>query len=205
MHQRSLATPVQSVNGPTPWYAVYVRHQHEKTVAQTLSSKGFETLLPLYHSTRHWKDRTKVLSLPLFPCYVFINGGPERRLDILTTPGIYALVSSGGNPAAIQPAEIESIRRAVDSGARMEPHAFLKSGDLVRVTSGPLAGIVGILVLKKKLFRLVLSVEMLGKAAALEVDALTVNRLDREGRVTYDDQAKYSNVVNNCIKIGIVH
>src|SRR2546430_13565952 len=68
------------------WYAIYTRHQHEKTVAGILASKGFETLLPLYSAAHRWKDRTKLLSLPLFPCYVFIKGGLERRLDILTTP-----------------------------------------------------------------------------------------------------------------------
>src|SRR5256885_6638245 len=70
------------------WYAIYTRHQHEKTVARILTSKGFETLLPLYSVAHRWKDRTKLLSLPLFPCYVFLKGGAERRLDIMTTPEI---------------------------------------------------------------------------------------------------------------------
>src|SRR5205823_10527789 len=83
------------------WYAIYTRHQHEKNVAGILASKGFETLLPLYSAAHRWKDPTKLLSLPLFPCYVFIKGGLERRLDILTTPGIHALVSTAGQPAAI--------------------------------------------------------------------------------------------------------
>src|ERR1700674_4182423 len=100
------------------WYAIYTRHQHEKMVAQILTSKGFETFLPLYETTHHWKDRTKALSLPLFPCYVFLKGGIERRLQILTTPGIYGLVSSAGQPAAIPDIEIEAIRR--DSGTEEE-------------------------------------------------------------------------------------
>ena len=178
-----LATQTYHVDYPTPWYAIYARHQHEKTVAQILTSKGFETLLPLYESARRWKDRTKVLSLPLFPCYVFVRGGLERRLDILTTPGIYALVSSAGRPSPIPPVEIEAIRRAVESGAHIEPHPFLKSGDLVRIKCGPLVGIQGILVQKKNLYRLVLSVEMLGQAAVLEVDSLLVERLNSERHV----------------------
>jgi transcription antitermination factor NusG len=165
------------VDCPSAWYAIYARHQHEKNVAQILTSKGFEILLPLYQSIRHWKDRTKVLSLPLFPCYVFVKGGLERRLDILTTPGIYALVSSAGKPSPIPPVEIEAIRLAVESGATIEPHPFLKYGDLVRVKSGPLTGVQGILVRKKNLYRLVLSVEMLGQAAALEVDSLLIERV----------------------------
>jgi transcription antitermination factor NusG len=173
-----LITLTRNVTCPRSWYAIYARHQHEKTVAQILTIKGFETLLPLYQSARRWKDRTKILSLPLFPSYVFVKGGLERRLDILTTPGIYALVSNAGRPTPIASAEIEAIRRAVESGAPMEPQPFLKCGEVVRVKRGPLAGIQGILTRKKDVYRLVLSVEMLGQAASLEIDALLVERLN---------------------------
>jgi transcription antitermination factor NusG len=169
---------VLRVESEVAWYAVYTRHQHEGAVARILTSKGFETVLPLYQTARRWKDRTKLLSLPLFPCYVFFKGVVGRRTDIVTTPGIHAIVSSGGRWAAIPPVEIEAIRRAVESGAVIEPHPFLKSGDLVRVRCGPLAGVQGILVRKKNVYRLVLSVEMLGQAAALEVDSLLVERID---------------------------
>ena len=158
----------------SPWYAIYTRHQHEKTVAQILTSKGFEAFLPLYSATHNWKDRTKAVSLPLFPCYVFLKGGIERRFQIITTPGIYGLVSSGGQPAAIPDFEVEAIRRAIESGARIETHPYLKCGNWVRVKCGPLAGIEGILVRKKNISRLVLSVEILGTAAAMEVAAFQV-------------------------------
>ncbi len=160
------------------WYAIYTRHQHEKTVARILTSKGFETLLPLYSAVRRWKDRTKLLSLPLFPSYVFLKGGLERPLDILTTPGIHALVSTAGQPAPIPHADIEAIRRAVESGASVEPHPLLKCGEWVRIKCGPLEGIQGILVRKKNLYRLVLSVEILGKAASVEIDAFLIERLN---------------------------
>jgi transcription antitermination factor NusG len=156
------------------WYAIYTRHQHEKTVAQILTGKGFNTFLPLYATTHDWKDRTKALTLPLFPCYVFLKGGIERRLQIITTPGIYGLVSSAGQPAAIPDIEIEAIRRVVDSGTRVEIHPFLKCGSWVRVKCGLLAGIEGILVRKKNASRLVLNVEILGTAAAIEVAAFQV-------------------------------
>jgi len=156
------------------WYAIYTRHQHEKMVAQILTSKGFNTFLPLYAASHNWKDRIKALSLPLFPCYVFLKGGLERRLQIITTPGIYGLVSSAGQPAAIPDIEIEGIRRVVESGVRVETHPFLKCGDRVRIKCGPLAGIQGILVRKKNISRLVLSVEILGTAAAIEVTAFQV-------------------------------
>ena len=160
------------------WYALYTRHQHEKMVHQVLTNKGFNTFLPLYATTHNWKDRTKALTLPLFPCYVFLKGGIERRLQILTTPGIYGVVSSAGQPATIPDMEIEAIRRVVQSGARVEAHPYLKCGNWVRVKCGPLAGIEGILVRKKNISRLVLSVQILGTAAAIEVSAFQVEEVN---------------------------
>ena len=161
------------------WYAIYTRHQHEKAVARILQSKGFETLLPLCEVARQWKDRTKLLSMPLFPCYVFLCGGIERHLEIVSTPGIHALVSNAGRPIAIPENEIDAIRQAITSGSRVEPHPFLKCGEWVRVRCGALEGIEGILVRKKGSCRLVLSVVMLGKAVAVEVNTLEVERLNR--------------------------
>jgi transcription antitermination factor NusG len=163
------------------WYAIYTRHQHEKMVAQILTSKGFEAFLPLYETTHNWKDRTKALSLPLFPCYVFLKGGLERRLQIVTTPGMYGIVSSAGQPAAIPDIEIEAIRRVVESGVPVEAHPYLKCGNWVRIKCGPLAGIQGILVRKKNISRLVLSVEILGTAAAMEVAAFQVEAVHATG------------------------
>jgi transcription antitermination factor NusG len=166
---------------PFPWYALYTKHQHERVVARNLLGKGFEIFLPLYAVARNWQDRVKLLHVPLFPCYVFLQGDIERRrLDIITTPGIHAFVSSGGHPATIPAAEIEGIRQAVGSGARVEPYPFLVSGDRVKVRCGPLAGIQGVLVRKRNAYRLVLSVEILGKAAALEIDAALVERLNEK-------------------------
>jgi len=93
-----LSSLADHLDSPRACYALYTRHQHEKTVAQILNSKGFETLLPLYPAARRWADRTKLLFLPLFPCYVFINAGLERRLAIMMTPGVHALVSNAGLP-----------------------------------------------------------------------------------------------------------
>ena len=191
-----LCRPVDSHAGevgvPTAWHVLYTRHQHEKAVDQILASKGFHTFLPLYQTAHRWKDRTKVLSLPLFPCYVFLNGGLERRLDIMTTPGIHALVSTSGAPATVPLAEIEAIRRAIESGAQVEPHPFLKCGDWVRIKRGPLAGLQGILVRKKNLYRLVVLVEILGRAAAVEIDAFLIERLSAKPFVV-DDWATAAN------------
>src|SRR5882724_5344544 len=94
---------------PDSWYALYTKHQHEKVVARNLACKGFEVFLPLYAAARDWKDRIKLLDLPLFPCYVFIRGDLSRRLGIISTPGIHFLVSIAGKPAPIPAAEIDGL------------------------------------------------------------------------------------------------
>ena len=138
------------------WCAVYTRHQHEKAVTAMLLVKGFEVFLPLYESTRKWKDRRKLLSLPLFPGYVFVRGALERRLPILTTPGVHMIISRGERVATIPEEEIEAIRRTIEDKVRVEPHPFLRCGERVRVIRGSLAGVEGILTRKKNLYRLVL-------------------------------------------------
>lgn len=168
---------------PSPgWYAVYTRHQHEKTVARILADKGFEIFLPVLTVARRWKDRTKELSLPLFPCYVFLWGTLRRRIEIVTTPGFHSFVGFGDRPACIPPEEIEAVRQALTSGSRVEPYPFLRYGDRVRINSGPLEGMEGILLRKKNTYRLVLSVELLEKSVAVEVDAFSVERVPSRNR-----------------------
>lgn len=174
-----------SACGDQPWWALYTRHQHEKTVAEMLATKGFEVFLPLYESMRRWKDRKKMLSLPLFPCYVFVRGNLERKLHVVTTPGVHMILYHGEQLAVIPEEEIQAIRAAVDGNFRVEPHPFLKCGDRVRVMRGSLAGVEGILTRKKNLFRLVLSVEMLAQSVAVEIDAADVEPVT--GRNTSED------------------
>jgi len=157
------------------WWALYTRHQHERAVADMLSTKGFEVFLPLYASVRRWKDRNKTLSLPLFPCYVFVRGGLDRRLQVVTTPGVHMILFHGEQVAMIPEAEIGAIRTAVEGPYRVEPHPFLKCGERVRVTRGSLEGVEGILTRKKGLYRLVLSVEMMAQSVAVEIDASDVS------------------------------
>jgi transcription antitermination factor NusG len=164
---------------PREWWAIYTRHQHEKTVAENFSQHGLEVFLPLYKAVRQWKDRQKHLSLPLFPCYLFLRGEPQLRVHILSTPGVHSIVMAADRPAAIADADIEAIRRAVDSPLKVEPHPFLRRGDWVRVKSGPLADIEGILIRRKGSYRLILSADLLQKSIAVEVDAFSVEPLPR--------------------------
>lgn len=165
---------VATLDRELAWCALYTRHQHEKTVAEMLSAKGFEVFLPLYDSLRVWRDRKKLLSLPLFPCYVFVRGGVNRRLQIMTTPGVHMILCNGDRVAVIPEAQIEAIRKTVEGKLRVEPHPFLKCGERVRVRRGTLEGVEGLLVRKKNQFRLVLCVDMLAQCVAVEVDASDV-------------------------------
>jgi transcription antitermination factor NusG len=158
------------------WFALTAKHQHERTVAKLLGAKGFVVFYPTYNEIRRWKDRKKTLELPLFPGYVFFSGALERRVEILSTPGVFSIVAFGDTPAEISAEEIEAIQRATLSHMKLEPHAFLTVGDRVRVTQGPLAGVSGILQRQKDSCRLVLSVELLGRSAAVEIDATIVER-----------------------------
>lgn len=169
-----IAKTAESAANSAFWWALYTRHQHEKSVSGILSAKGFEVFLPLYESVRRWKDRNKLLSLPLFPCYVFVRGGLERRLQVLTTPGVHMILFRGESVATIPEAEIQAIQRSLDGNLHVEPHPFLKCGDRVRVIRGSLEGVEGILVRKKSLCRLILSVEMLAQSVAVEINAIDV-------------------------------
>jgi transcription elongation factor/antiterminator RfaH len=160
------------------WYAIYTKHQHEKSAAEHLTRRGFEILLPLYRSVRRWKDRRKIVQLPLFPCYEFVRMDMGQKIEILKTPGVFWLVEQGGRPCAVPEGDMEAIRKLMAQSVSAEPHPFLKTGDLVRVLVGPLAGIQGILVRMKNRYRVVLSVDLLQKSVAAEVDLSEVERVN---------------------------
>lgn len=177
------------------WFALYTRHRHEKTVARLVSEKGVEVFLPLYRAAHRWNDRIKELTLPLFPNYVFVLMRPGHRGIVLSTPGVYDFVRMCGIPAPVSAGEIDAVRRVVDEGLNAEPHPFLKSGDRVRVKFGPLEGLEGILVRKKKNYRLVISVELLVKSVSVEVDVADVERIEsRTSRTILSPQALPVNI-----------
>ena len=168
---------IRGATGTPNWYAIFTRHQHEKSVAFALSNKNHEVYLPLYRSVRQWQDRAKQLWFPLFPCYVFIREGMDRQLQILTTPGVIHIVGWSGRPAVVPQSQLEAVRRIMESRLIVETHPYLRSGDRVRVKTGPLMGLEGILTRKKGEARLVVSMEMLGQSAAVEIDVLNVERI----------------------------
>jgi transcription antitermination factor NusG len=166
-----------NATGAPTWHAVFTRHQHEKIVASSLSKKSYEVYLPLYHSLRQWQDRAKFLWLPLFPCYVFVRGGMDRPLQILTTHGVVQIVRWGGHPAIVPETQIDAVRRVLDSGLTVECHPYLQVGDRVRVKAGPLTGLEGILARRKGAARLVVSMEILSRSAAVEIEEWNLERI----------------------------
>lgn len=156
------------------WWVVYTRHQHEKSVADMLAAKGLEVYLPVYETIRRWKDRNKRLVLPLFPSYLFVKEMAGGRLATASTPGVHNILTRGNSLSVIPAEEMNAIQRALAEPSRVEPHPFLQCGERVRVTRGALEGVEGILVRKKNLCRLVILVEMISQAAAVEVEGSDV-------------------------------
>ena len=179
----------QTRTEPDGWCVLYARHQHEKRIASVLSGKGFQIFLPMYDTVHRWVDRNKRVSSPLFPGYVFFVDEADRRLQVLGTPGVHTILMTGAAPAVIQNDEIAAIRRALESPFRVEPHEFLEHGDFVRITSGPLAGVEGIVSRKKDSCRLVLSIKMLGRSAAVEIDSAVLERVHARASAHSTDKA----------------
>jgi transcription antitermination factor NusG len=138
-----------------------------------MEGNRIEYFLPVYKSVRRWKDRRKQLELPLFPGYVFVRIALRDRLQVLQLPGVVHLVSFSGKPAVLADSEIESLR-GLTQHAGIEPHPYLKVGKRVRVHSGPMAGVEGILVRRKERFRVVLSIHLIQRSVSVEVDETEV-------------------------------
>lgn len=153
------------------WYAAYTSANHEKRVAEQLEARTVEHFLPLYTSVRRWKDRRLTLQLPLFPGYVFVHMALRNRLQVLQIPGVASLVGFGGRPAALPHDEIDALRAGLASGVHAEPHLYLTVGQRVRVNEGPFAGLEGILQRWKGSWRVVLSIELIQRSVAVDVDA----------------------------------
>jgi len=152
------------------WYAAYTCANHEKRVAQQVERRSLECFLPLYESVRRWKDRRVRLELPLFPGYVFVRLALRDRLQVLEIPGVARLVGFNGHPTPVPVEDIETIRACLAGRHPMQPHCFVQRGQRVRVLSGPLAGLTGIVVRQKKRTLFVISLELLMRSVSVEID-----------------------------------
>ncbi len=156
------------------WYVAYTCPHHEKRVAAELGAREVEHFLPLYSSVRRWKDRRVQLELPLFPGYVFVRLALRDRLRVVQIPSVVRLVGFGGLPTSLSDEEMEILRAGLLHSLRAEPHPFLTVGRRVRITSGPFAGLQGILKRKKSNFRVVVSLELIQRSVAVDVEAADV-------------------------------
>jgi transcription antitermination factor NusG len=150
---------------------VYTTPRHEKHVSELLAERQIETFLPLYKTTRQWqKSRPVVLDLPLFPTYVFVRIARQSRVAILGTPGVLSIVGSSKEAWPLPDFEIDALRSGLRE-RKIEPHPYLVVGERVRIMTGVMAGVEGVLVRKKNDLRVVLSLDTIMRSVAVEVNA----------------------------------
>jgi transcription antitermination factor NusG len=146
------------------WFALRVRPKHEKTVATHLSRLGLDEYVPLQKVRRRWSDRVKELDTPLFPGYIFCSFAYSDRLRVLNSPGVHSAIGS------VEDAEIDALRALVSSGKPLAHLPFLRIGQRVLIETGPFAGIRGIVLRDESAWRVVVSVDALGRSIAVELD-----------------------------------
>jgi transcription antitermination factor NusG len=170
------ASAIKPASAPEiQWYALWTRSRHEQVVREQLAQKQVEAFLPTVTKLSRWKDRKKKIDWPLFPGYCFARFNPRERLPILKCTGVVNIISfEGGEPAPIPEHELDAIRQLVESDLAFDPCPMIREGMMVEVIHGPLKGVTGRLVRKNEKARLVLSVEMIGQAVSVEVDAADV-------------------------------
>ena len=157
-------------NCDAPWFALRVKPRHEKSVSWALANRGYLTYLPCYTALRRWSDRTKRVRLPLFPCYLFCRIRIEDRLPVLVVPSVRSIVGFGGRPCAVEEAQIREVQRVEESGLPAMPWPFVQLGEKVQLTAGPLSGLRGVIEQFKGVDRLIVSVELLKRSVAVEID-----------------------------------
>jgi len=152
------------------WYALQVRTRRERSTANLLSGRGYQVILPTFSTVQQRLGNSKAVVAPLFPGYVFCLFDANFRLPVLITPGVVAVVKRGSIPAAVEDWEMKTIERVVVSGVQSEPCPYLEAGQNVRIQNGPLCGLEGILITLKDRRRIVVSVSLLRRSVAVEID-----------------------------------
>jgi transcription antitermination factor NusG len=159
------------------WFALHACAQHEKRIAAELQRRGIENFLPLFRTIRQWKDRRKQLDSPLFPGYLFVRLALREKLKALQVPGVVRLVGFAGRPHPLPEQEIDALRVGITGGLVVQPHQYLTVGSRVRIVRGPLLGFSGILLRRKNVCRVVLSLNLIAQSASVEVSATDVERI----------------------------
>ena len=158
------------------WYALLTRARHEKIVAQRLREGGVTSFLPTVTQERRWSDRKKMVEFPLFSCYVFARLSPtnEGRMKALRIDGVYSLVGTRGEGTTIPDEQIDAVRRITEEHLTWHTHPFLKIGQRVRIRSGALDGVEGILTARSGESTLVVSVDAIQRSLAVRIEGYDV-------------------------------
>jgi transcription antitermination factor NusG len=164
------------------WYAVYTYPRHEKAVVGQLESKAVEAFLPTFTNESRWKDRSVRIQTPVFPRYVFTRINPSQRSTVLNAPGVIRMLSFNGTPAPIDDSEIEAVKLCLERGADLKPYRFLEVGDRVRVRSGVLEGLEGLISRCKNERRLIVPITLINQSVAIEVDVQLLEPLTAADR-----------------------
>lgn len=164
------------------WYALQVWSRKESFVSLHLTGLGYECFLPTYKSQRKWSDRVKELEQPLFPGYLFCRFDFHSRRPLVMTPGVMQIVGNGKAPLPVADEEIERIQLAVSAEATRQPWPYIAMGERVRVNQGSLRGLEGILINFRGSHRVVVSVSLLQRSVAVEVDLAWVSVVDQGKR-----------------------
>ena len=159
--------PQQQVN----WYAIHTRSRHEKVVRDQLAHQGIEPFLPTLRRINRWKDRKKVIEFPLFPGYCFARFAWNERLSVLKATGVVRIIGFADRPVPVPEGEIGALKRLVEASLPYDHHPFLREGMRVRVIRGPLEGVEGFLVRKEKDCRVIISVNLIARSAAVSIAA----------------------------------
>ncbi|MGA2038122.1 MAG: UpxY family transcription antiterminator [Bryobacteraceae bacterium] len=160
------------------WFALTVKPRHEKAVAEHLMARSIESYSPVYRERRRWSDRIRTVELPLFPRYVFCRFSFAERLKVISMPSVQSVVGFGGEPTPVEDREIDAVKTLVGSGLEVAPWHYLRVGQRVRICQGPLSGLEGILTREKSGYRVVINVELLQRAVAVEIDRNFVGTID---------------------------
>ena len=156
------------------WYALQTRSRHEKVARDQLTAKGIENLLPLWTRRSVWKDRIKMIDEPLFKGYIFSSFPLKNKLAVLQSVGVVRIVSFEGQAMPVPEEQIQAVQTMIERRMQYDPHPLLKEGMQVRVKSGPLAGVDGVLIAKKSHYRLVISIDMIQQGVAVDIDSANV-------------------------------
>lgn len=162
------------MSSASPWYAVRVRSRHEKVASDFLVARGFESYLPVYRCQRRWTDRIKTIDAPLFDGYFFCRFARGEMSSVLGAPGVVQVVGFGKEPAEVADDELAAVKRIVTSGLPASPWPYVQIGDKVRIRGGALHGLEGRLERIRDAMRVVVSVHLLQRSVAVEVDPAVV-------------------------------